>query len=91
MNTLSRVLCAVAYSLCVAVSFTACDSGGSSVPPPAAASPATIITVAGKGVGGSGISATAAQLNILWAWPSMRQATSMLSIQATTASGRPAG
>ena len=50
MKVINRALCAVASGLCVALSFTACGSGGSSsTPPPAAASPATITTVAGTG------------------------------------------
>ena len=50
MKIINRALCAVASGLCVALSFTACGSGGSSsTPPPAAASPATITTVAGTG------------------------------------------
>ena len=72
MKVINCALCAVASGLCVALSFTACGSGGSSsTPPPAAASPATITTVAGTGVAGSlgdngpataALSATAAQL-----------------------------
>ncbi len=66
MKVINCALCAVASGLCVALSFTACGSGGSSsTPPPAAASPATITTVAGTGVAGSlgdNGPATAAQL-----------------------------
>ena len=69
MKVINRALCAVASGLCVALSFTACGSGGSSsTPPPAAASPATITTVAGTGTActvqpcGDTGPATAAQL-----------------------------
>ena len=67
MKLINRALCAVASGLCVALSFTACGSGGSSsTPPPAAASPATITTVAGTGVAGfsgDNMAATLAQLS----------------------------
>ena len=66
MKLINRALCAVASGLCVALSFTACGSGGSSsTPPPAAASPATITTVAGTGLPGFNGDgpATAAQLS----------------------------